>query len=611
MSAPLPLDTWLVRAICAYRAGRARPVAMSEGPSGALFRSRTQAFIESRLPEDQYRHYAAVRDLSRSAVTFARAQDFARSDAAFAQAEALLADAGRSEEMRLLARSWISQASAYLAVRRKDWQAARDCLTSAMDADLALEETFGYDIFHIGRVHTLHLWLRVEAESGRPGRAIDIARQVAEYVNGDRASLPIGSGWSAARAAAVPPEFRFAMTARIAGEAGAVLARCEQADVKQLLARFPVWRVFAGHGRLSEIHEWGAAKDAFASGDTTAFLERAELMLARGRRETTLWYATALDLCRVLQSLRHDATVSFRDEVRDDASLSKELPEEVQAPVLAALLTREQREDRAAVYRHRLPARRFHVYTVGLPRTGTTSLYTLFQGFRTGNEFMERETIGHCVARHQGTISPEDFAAYLDRRDEEGGLEMDAASFHHLYFDELLARRPAARFIFTIRSPYEWTNSYLRMLHGWHARFTAAGEAPPEWMENYGRMLLGDFSWDWVASKAAIQEQIETLADTFVAHWAQANRRTLARLPMDRSLVIRTEELSSRRADIERFAGLQAGTLTGSDRSNVHPDQSDLLTVLGRPWIDARAALHGADMLEMSGMTASGAVVTA
>ena len=584
---------------------------MSEGPSGALFRSRTQAFIESRLPEDQYKHYVAVRDLSRSAVAFARAQDFAQSDAAFAQADALLTDAGRSDEMRLLSRSWISQASAYLAVRRKDWQAALDQLTSAMDADLALEETFGYDIFHIGRVHTVHLWLRVEAESGRPGRALDLARQIVEYVNGDRASLPIGSGWSAARAAAVPAEFRFAMTARIAGEVGTVLARCEQRDVKQLLQRFPIWQWFAGHGRLSEVYEWGTAKEAFAAGDTAAFLERAEPMLARGRRETTLWYATALDLSRVLESLRHDATASFRDEVRDDASQSKALPEEVQAPVLAALLRHEQREDRAAAYRHRVPARRFHVYTVGLPRTGTTSLYTLFQGFRTGNEFMERETIGHCVARQQGTISSEDFLTYLDRRDEEGGLEMDAASFHHLYLDELLARRPAASFIFTIRAPYEWTNSYLRMLHGWHARFTAAGEAPPEWMEDYGRMLLGNFSWDWVASKAAIQDHIETLADAFVGHWAQANRRTLARLPMDRSLVIRTEELSSRRADIERFAGLRAGTLTGSDHSNIHPDQSDLLEGLGRAWIYSRAALHGADVLEVSGMPSAGAAVPA
>src|SRR3546814_7844785 len=72
-----------------------------------------------------------------------------------------------------------------------------------------------------------------------------------------------------------------------------------------------------------------------------------------------------------------------------------------------------------------------------LPRTGTTSLYTLFAAYRAGNEFMERQTVQHCVHRERGEISEDAFRDYLHRRDREGGLEMDSASFSHFYLDQI------------------------------------------------------------------------------------------------------------------------------------------------------------------------------
>jgi hypothetical protein len=597
MGVPAPLDTLLVRGICAYRYGRALPVRMSDGPSGALFRDLGQALIRSRLADDQYAHYLAIRDLARAAVTRARNGDIPGAEARFADAEAHLAAVTASDESQLLARSWIDQAYAYLAVRRRDWQTSRDRLDAAMRADLALEEQFGYELFHIGRVHTLHLRARTEAEAGNLAEAIALCQAIADYAMIAAPTLPLGSGWSRERAEAVPEDLRLAMTARICSEAGAVIARADQNAARDLFAAFPAWQGFAAHERLGEIHQWGLAKRAYLDGDTAAFLTQAEPVLAAGRGETTLWYATTLDLCRTLHALRATATSSFREEVRDDVRSWRALPSDVQAPALFGLLAHEQPHDRSAAYHHRTPARRLRLFTVGLPRTGTTSIFTLFEGYRSGNEFMERETITRLVARHTGRISRDEFAAYLDRRDREGGLEVDAASFHHLYFDELLPRYPDARFLCTIRSPYEWANSYVKMVHGWHQKLTAAGEPLPGWMEQYGQMLFGDFSWTWVASHAAIAERVESLADAFLRHWADANRRTLALLPPERSLVIRTEELSARRADIERFAGLAPRTLRGSDHSNVHPDRTDLLAPLGREWVEARARAYGADVL--------------
>ena len=69
---------------------------------------------------------------------------------------------------------------------------------------------------------------------------------------------------------------------------------------------------------LREVYDWAHAKEACLAGDTRAFLERAELILANGRRETTLWYATALDFSRVCEAVRPAATAPFREDVRAD-----------------------------------------------------------------------------------------------------------------------------------------------------------------------------------------------------------------------------------------------------------------------------------------------------
>src|SRR3546814_834614 len=65
MSLPPPLDTRLAQAILAYRIGRALPIAMSAGPSGALFRDLAQDFIRAYLPEAEYRRFVAVRERCR------------------------------------------------------------------------------------------------------------------------------------------------------------------------------------------------------------------------------------------------------------------------------------------------------------------------------------------------------------------------------------------------------------------------------------------------------------------------------------------------------------------------------------------------------------------
>jgi hypothetical protein len=208
---------------------------------------------------------------------------------------------------------------------------------------------------------------------------------------------------------------------------------------------------------------------------------------------------------------------------------------------------------------------------LGLPRSGTTSLYTLFARHRAGNEHAESATIAALVARHDGRMEDAAFDQVLLQRDGESSLEMDAASFLHLAADRLPALFPEARFVIPVRDPATWFDSYLRMLLRWHGSFAARGRAPPTWMTDYGRILFGGFAWDEIATEEARAQHLPRVAVRFFTHWAEATSRVLDLAPQGRRLVLRTEELSHQLGRLAAFAGAPVTALTEEHHANASP----------------------------------------
>ena len=212
---------------------------------------------------------------------------------------------------------------------------------------------------------------------------------------------------------------------------------------------------------------------------------------------------------------------------------------------------------------------------------------------------MEAETIRKIIAHHQGDSGAETLEEYLQRRDLEGGLEMDAASFNHFYLDHLVDRYPEAKLIFSLREPYAWTGSYLKMLQRWYKRFADRGQPLPSWMGDYGRLLFGQFNWHHLASQESLDEHLQNLVEGFLRHWGSANRRILKALPKERGLLVRTRDLSTSLDAIASFVGVPRETLTDQHHVNASPGSSDPLASLDRSWFEERCTFHGGDILPL------------
>jgi hypothetical protein len=233
--------------------------------------------------------------------------------------------------------------------------------------------------------------------------------------------------------------------------------------------------------------------------------------------------------------------------------------------------------------------RQFRIYNVGIPKTGTASIAGLFSQYRTGHEFMFGETVEHIIAYYNGQIDTGPFKEYLRLRDYQGKLEMDSSSFNHYYLDILEEEFPDAKFIFTIRDCYSWLNSYLNMLLRWRKGHQTTRSKIPTWQIHYGRFKLGEFDPDDFASPQVLKLRLPDMLDRFLRCWSEYNSRVLDRLPAERSIVIRTHEISESLVKLALFAGVAENRLAGvAKHSNYGPNKINLLRFIDRDLLEDR-----------------------
>lgn len=203
------------------------------------------------------------------------------------------------------------------------------------------------------------------------------------------------------------------------------------------------------------------------------------------------------------------------------------------------------------------PWLRFQAYVVGLAKTGSTSMATIFGRYRTGHEWQLHELTVAGLARRRGDLSDEAFLRTTGRRLDPPALELDSTTSHRLYVDLLLRKYPHAVFFHTIRDVRSWATSVLDMVL----------------LRKMARRLVGipftDANREIVASWTEGTYVLEREDDAnervalppLMRAWAAHMREMAALLPPERSLVVRTREIPDRLPEIARLAGVPASTL--------------------------------------------------
>lgn len=240
--------------------------------------------------------------------------------------------------------------------------------------------------------------------------------------------------------------------------------------------------------------------------------------------------------------------------------------------------------------RGRWHRRRLRLFGIGSPKSGTHSLEGVFAGhYRTAHEPEALTLVDLLVAVAEGRATESDLRAYLRSRERRLRLEVNCAGLNGLVVEQLVEVVPKARFVLTLRDPFDWLTSLVD--------HSLRGDPAPA----YVRLRELRYGADRIhprEERALADAGLFTL-DGYLRSWAERNERALAVVPEDRLLVVRTDELGSRLGDIAAFAGVPRSTLD-ADRTHEYaaPSRSGLLDQLDADYVRTRVLAHCEPLME-------------
>lgn len=319
----------LVRSVyLAYVEGRLRPTDKSVDASRRDFLASMEAQATSRLSRRELLFTSRCKgycDESRKAAV----QNDVASACRWLSAAGLFANSRQiGAEARLLCRSEIAPAEAYLDYCCGDFHQSRKRIFESLEIDQELEERYGYGGTHAHRVHLLSRLVRVEERiSGLP-QAMRLAAEALRYMSGTANTVPAPGAWGPAYASSLPPGLFHFLAVQLIYEIADILAGTDSKGIREALdlllgaLTFEAGECFWN----SRVRSWMELK-SLSTRDHAAYLECCAGYLAgTADRIPALWYTAALDAALVCQALRPGEALPLKREVVSDMSKLSYLP---------------------------------------------------------------------------------------------------------------------------------------------------------------------------------------------------------------------------------------------------------------------------------------------
>lgn len=229
--------------------------------------------------------------------------------------------------------------------------------------------------------------------------------------------------------------------------------------------------------------------------------------------------------------------------------------------------------------------RRVQVYVVGMPRSGTVSLYDIFKKyFRADHEPESRFFTSKIVDYRLNRIDEQEMRRYLRHRDRRLGLELDTSYLNGEVVSLLASEFPDARFILTIRDCLSWTDSILNFLMNKPEFMTSRKPHIRRHME----VQFGLPPYEYAPEEEILKRHgLHPLA-RYLTYWSEHNRRVMDLLPPERLLIIKTKDIGNSSDAIEKFLGLPPNSLDKAVHSNSASARHSVLDQIPRDFVRAQ-----------------------
>lgn len=242
-----------------------------------------------------------------------------------------------------------------------------------------------------------------------------------------------------------------------------------------------------------------------------------------------------------------------------------------------------------------LRKRLIQVYVVGMPRSGTVSLYDIFKtNFRADHEPESRFLTNKVVDYRMNRLDKQGMRRYLRHRDRRLGLELDTSYLNGEVVELLADEFPDARFILTIRDVLSWTDSMMNFLLNKPEFMTSRKPHIREHME----VQFGAPPYVYAPEEEILQKLGLHPLSRYLKYWTEHNQRVINLVPPKRLLVIKTADIGHSSNAIEIFLNLPLNSLGKSVHSNSAPTRHSLLKQIPHEFVRAQVQTHCGELMQ-------------
>jgi len=235
----------------------------------------------------------------------------------------------------------------------------------------------------------------------------------------------------------------------------------------------------------------------------------------------------------------------------------------------------------------RLRVRRTQLYCVGIAKSGTSSIGGMFsRNVRAAHEPQVLPLIDKFFDWAGGRVSEQEMSEWLRTRDREMALEVDSSWVNILILGFLLREFPGARFVLTIRDCYSWLNSTLNHAERFRNVSPRQRVRAREFVFNRGGFIHAP-------EERILREKGFYTLDGYYSGWAAHNEQVLAKVPRERLLVVRTDQIRQRAHEVADFAGLPREAIRlECTHAFQNPAKQQIIQQIDRDFLERKVEQH-------------------
>lgn len=236
--------------------------------------------------------------------------------------------------------------------------------------------------------------------------------------------------------------------------------------------------------------------------------------------------------------------------------------------------------------------RQCRLYCVGGPKTGTTSVSSMFiPSIRSAHEATPEEIVEKFIDSPASSTYDPTLAAWVLERDRNLCLDVDASQLNVYLLDYLVTEFQDARFLLTIRNCFSWLKSLCDHIQ--------RSPSMPEYWIRYRDYRFRPDLYPHPKEEQILKDNGLYSLDGYLAYWSRHNRKVLATVPSEKLMILKTNEINSRACDIVKFAGLPDTALAlKNSHKNSNTTKNSIFCSIPKDYIEEKVQRHCGDLME-------------